>query len=157
MPELKNYQEEQVKEAMAASKKILENAQWKAVEKTVADVLTEKEKEVLKVTYQKELNTKVDWNKLEDKLRLAYDKIDWDKMNSELNAVVAQIRLDSLQKVYTVVAVDLNKVEKQLTKCELKGIPDTDITLKEVEQKKQEVNKTLRSLRSLRSKKIVHL
>jgi len=37
------------------------------------------------------------------------------------------------------------------------GIPDTDITLKALEQKKLEVQKTLNSLKVVHSKKIVHL
>jgi hypothetical protein len=41
----------------------VENAQWKAVEKNVADVLTQKEKEQLKATYQKEIN-KIDWKQM---------------------------------------------------------------------------------------------
>ena len=156
IPTLKKYQEDQVKEAIDASKKVLENAQWKVIEKNIADAFTEKEKETLKSTYQKEIN-KVDWNKLEDKLRLAYDKIDWERINDQLGTAVNQIRLDSLQKVYSEAASNLNIIHEQLSCNNLKGIPDTDITLQEVEQKKQEVNKTLRILKVLRSKKIVHL
>jgi bla regulator protein BlaR1 len=156
MPQLKNYEEEQVKEVMDASRKILEHAEWKAIEKSVADVLTQKEKEQLKAASRKELN-KLNWNKLEDKLRLSYDKIDWGKINDQLSVAINQIRLDSLQKIYNEAAGNLNLVHEELSINDLKGIPDTDITLKEVEQKKQEVNKTLRSLRILRSKKIVHL
>ncbi|HKB46001.1 MAG TPA: M56 family metallopeptidase [Chitinophagaceae bacterium] len=156
IPELKKYQEEQVKEAIDASRKVLESLQWKAVEKNIADVFTEKEKEKLKSTYQTEIN-KIDWNKWEDKLRLAYNKIDWERINDQLGTAVNQIRLDSLQKVYSEAAGNLNIIHEQLSCNNLKGIPDTDITLQEVEQKKQEVNKTLRSLRILRSKKIVHL
>jgi beta-lactamase regulating signal transducer with metallopeptidase domain len=156
IPELKKYQEEQVKEAIDASKKILESLQWKAVEKNIADVFTEKEKEKLKSTYQTEIN-KIDWNKWEDKLRLAYDKIDWVRINDQLGTAVNQIRLDSLQRVYAEVASNLNIVREQLTNNNLKSIPDTDITLQEIDQKKQEVNKTLRMLKILRSKKVVHL
>jgi bla regulator protein blaR1 len=156
VPQLKNYQEEQVKEAIDASKKILENAQWKAVEKNIADVFSEKEKEQLKSVYQQEIN-KINWNKWEDKLRLAYDKVDWDRINDQLGKAVNMIRLDSLQKVYSEVACNLNIVQQQLSNNDLKGIPDTDITLKEVEQKKQQVNRTLNNLRALRNKKIVHL
>jgi hypothetical protein len=145
-----------VKEAIDASRKVLESLQWKVVEKNIADVFTEKEKEKLKSTYETEIN-KIDWNKWEDKLRLAYDKIDWERINDQLGTAVNQIRLDSLQKVYSEAAGNLNIIHEQLFNDSLKGIPDTDITLKEVEQKKQEVNKTLRTLKALRSKKIVHL
>jgi hypothetical protein len=62
-------------------------------------------------------------NKWEDKLRLAYDKLDWDKINNELNVAVNLIRLDSLQKVYSVVAGNLDQVQQQLSTNELKSHP----------------------------------
>jgi bla regulator protein blaR1 len=156
VPQLKTYQEEQVKEAMDASKQVMENVQWKAIEKNIAEVLNQKEKEQLKLTYQQEVN-KIDWNKLEDKLRIAYDKIDWDQVNEQLGKAVTMIRIDSLQKVYSDVASNLDMIQKELSAHDENGIPDTDITLKEVEQKKQQVNRTLTNLRALRSKKVVHL
>ena len=110
----------------------------------------------MKSTYQKELE-KLDWNKWEDKLRLAYDKVDWDKINDQLGSAMNQIGLDSLQKVYNEASGKLYFVQQELYKNNLKGIPDTDITLKEIEQKKVEVKKALNSLRALRNKKIIHL
>lgn len=156
VPQLKKYQEEQVKEAMDASKKVLKDIQWKVAEKSIADVFTQQEKEQLKSTYQKELE-KLDWNKWEDKLRVAYNNVDWEKVNDQLGKAINQIRLDSLQKVYNEVSGKLDIVQQQLSENDLKGIPDTDITLKEIEQKKQEVQKTLNNLRALRNKKIIHL
>src|SRR4029079_1777652 len=81
--ELKDYQEQQVKEALEASRKILEQKQWKDVEKNIADAMTEEEKDVLKCQYEKELS-KVDWTKMKQKLSLAYDKIDWPAINDNL-------------------------------------------------------------------------
>ncbi|MBK5270156.1 MAG: M56 family metallopeptidase, partial [Bacteroidia bacterium] len=155
VPQLKNYQEEQVKEAMDASKKVIENIHWKVIEKNIADVLTQNEKELLKLNYQKEAN-KIDWNKLEDKLRIAYDKIDWNQINDQLNNAVYEIRLDSLQKVFSETASNLDLIERELTTNDQNGIPDTDITLKEVNQKKVEISKTLSTLKALRNKKIIH-
>lgn len=156
IPQLKEYQEEQVKEAMSASKKVLESAHWKAIEKNIADVLTQNEKEHLKITFQKEVN-KIDWNKLEDKLRIAYDKIDWNQINDQLTNAVYEIRLDSLQKVYSEAAGNLALIQKELSANELNGIPDTDITLKEVDQKKVQISKALDILKALKDKKIIHL
>ena len=97
------------------------------------------------------------WNKLEDNLRIAYDKIDWDQVNAQLHTAIAQITLDSLKTVLNAEASQLNRVQEELSANKLTGIPDTDITLKNVEQKKQEVNKTLNTLRIFKTKKVVHL
>ncbi len=155
-PELNSQQEEQVQEALVASRKVLENAQWKTLEKNIADVLTEKEKEELKASYRDEVS-KFDWDKWEDNLRRAYEKVDWDKVNYQLTNAVNQIRIDSLQKVYNNVIVKLNDVQKELSLKGLPGIPDSDITLKVLEQKKQEAVKTLMNLKLIRNKRVVHL
>jgi beta-lactamase regulating signal transducer with metallopeptidase domain len=155
-PELKKYQEEQVERAMEASKKVLENVQWKAVEKSIADVFSQKEKEELKATYEKELE-KVDWQKWENNLKAAYDKMDWDRINSQLAVAVNQVRLDSIQMVYNKAVSKLEGARKELTRHEMKGIPDTDITLKEIEQKQSEILRALNELKSVRKKKIIHL
>ncbi len=155
-PELKKYQEQLVKEALEASKKVLTSQQWKEVEKNIAEVLTQKEKEELKSVYQKEVN-KFDWKKWENKLKAAYDNINWEKVNSQLSTAVNQIRMDSLQLVYNKALNQLDMVQQELNSYNITGIPDTDITLKEVEQKKTEARKVLNNIKAIRSKKIVHL
>ncbi len=156
VPELKKYQEEQVEKAMEASKKVLENVQWKAVEKSIADVFSQQEKEELKASYEKQLE-KMDWNKWENKLKLAYNKIDWDKINTQLAVAVNQVRMDSIQMVYNKTISKLDGVTKELCMKDMQGIPDTDITLKEIERKKAEVQRALNELKAARNKKIVHL
>ena len=156
VPKLKKYEEIQVKEAMEASKKILENIQWKAVEKSIADVFSQREKEELKASYEKEI-AKMDWKKWETNLKQAYDKIDWDKINTQLSMAVNQVRMDSIQLVYNKTLRKLDGVRKELKQNDMKGIPDSDITLMELEQKKADVQKALNELKIARSKKIVHL
>ena len=153
---LKKYQEQQVKEALEASKKVLTSAQWKEVEKNIAEVFTQKEKDELKSTYQKEIN-KFDWKQWENKLRVAFDKIDWEKVNYQLSNAVNQVRMDSLQKVYNQAISKLDKVQYELDANSIKGIPDTGITLAEIDQKRKEVQKALSNIKAIRSKKIVHL
>ena len=155
-PELKKYQEEQVERTMLASKKVLENVQWKAVEKSIADVFSDKEKDELKASYEKEME-KIDWKKWENNLRQAYNKIDWEKINTQLSSAVSQVRFDSLQLVYNKAISKLQVASKELSLNDLKGIPDTDITLKEIERKKMDVQKALNELKIVRNKKIVHL
>jgi beta-lactamase regulating signal transducer with metallopeptidase domain len=134
--QLKKYEEAQVKAAMDASKKVLENEEWKTVEKNIADVFSQKEKEELKATYRNELN-KFDWSKWENKLRLAYDKVDWNNVNEQLNKALNNIRIDSLQKVYNDAICKLDVTRQELSRNNLPGIPDTDITLKTIDETKQ--------------------
>ncbi|MBI3140058.1 MAG: M48 family metalloprotease [Sphingobacteriales bacterium] len=156
IPVLKAYQEKQVKEALAASKRVLENIQWKQVEKSIADAFSEKEKKEIKTAYEKELG-KFDWNKWEDRLKLAYAQIDWDNVNSQLNNAVNQIRIDSIQQVYNDVAVKLNLMQKELLANKICSVPDTDISLKTVEERKKKVLESMRTLKAIRNKKIVSL
>jgi hypothetical protein len=141
---------------MDASKKVLENEEWKSVEKNIADVFSQKEKEELKATYRKELN-KFDWGKWENKLRLAYDKVDWNNVNEQLNKALNNIRIDSLQKVYNDAICKLDITQQELFRNNLPGIPDTDITLKTIDETKQQVERTLNRLKAVRNKKIIHL
>lgn len=153
---LKKYEEAQVKAAIDASKKVLENEEWKKLELNIADVFTQKQKEELKATYKKAMD-RMDWNKWENELRFSYDKVDWNRVNEQLANAVNYIRIDSLQKVYTDAIAKLDFTKKELTQNNLPGIPDTDITIKTIEETKQQVEKTLNKLKAVRSKKIVHL
>jgi septation ring formation regulator EzrA len=99
----------------------------------------------------------MDWNKWENKLRLAYDKVDWNRVNEQLAKAVNNIRIDSLQKVYNDVICKLDMTKKELSLNNLPGIPDTDITLQTIDETKQQVQKTLNRLKAVRTKKIVHL
>lgn len=155
-PELKNYQEEQVKEAIDASKRVLQEKEWAEVEKNIAEVFTRQQKEALKAEYLKKINT-VNWKKWENELRMAYDKVNWEKVNAQLATAVTNIRIDSLQHVYSQAMANLAQVEKQLSRDSLAGIPDSDITLEVIEQKKAEVSKALNQLRGIKAKKIVRL
>ncbi len=156
IPQLKKYQEEQVKATISASKKVFENAEWKALERNIADVLSQKEKEELKTTYLEKFK-KFNWNKWENKLRLAYDKVNWNQVNEQLAKEVNNIRIDSLQRVYTDVICKLDMTSQKLSLNHLSGIPDTDITLNTIEESKQQAQKTLNRLKAVRSKKIIHL
>jgi hypothetical protein len=153
---LKNYQVEQVKEALEASKRVLEEKQWQDVEKTIADGMTTSEKDALKCEYEKELS-KVDWGKMKNKLSMAYDKIDWNSVNENLNKALTEIKIDSLHQVYSIAIAELSGIQKELCENNLKGIPDTDISLESVEQTKKNVQKAMNTLNKVRTRKIIHL
>ncbi len=156
IPELDEEKEVQLKEALDASKKVLTEEQWKAMEKNIADAMTSLEKEKVKSEYQKAMS-KLDWVKMEEKLRVAYDNINWKEINSELNKALIEIRLDSIQKAYAMAASELASLEKELVKCNEPGIPDTDITLESLEIKKKEMMKAINTLKSARARKVVRL
>jgi hypothetical protein len=155
-PKLKKYQEEQVRGTVQATKKILEEGQWKEVEKKVADALTENEKECLKQKYYVDLS-KVNWQKLEDKLRLSYNNINWDKVNAQLNTAITTIKLDSLAEVYNIALDDLNKAEEWMTQNKAVAIPDTDLQLSDIKVHQQQVKKQLETIKAIKERKIIHL
>jgi len=155
-PRLKKYQEEQVKGTVEATKKILEQGQWKQVEKNVADALTQVEKENLKEKYHIELE-KVNWKKLEDRLRLSYNEINWDKVNTQLNTAISTIRLDSLKYTYSIALNDLCQAETWMTQNKCQSIPDTDLKLKEIKCQKEKVENQLKIITAIKHKKIIHL
>lgn len=154
--ELKAYQEEQVQRTMEASRKVLESTQWKMLEKSIADAFTEQEKELLKNSYHQQVS-RFDWKKWENNLRRAYTRVDWEKVNLQLDNAIREITIDSLHKVYSDIVITLSDAKKEVAQLGVRGIPDTDITLKEVEKARQEAQKSLNTIRVLRAKKTVHL
>jgi bla regulator protein BlaR1 len=154
--ELKGYQQEQVTEAVEASKRVLEEKQWKDVEKRIADAMTSSEKDALKCRYEKELS-KVDWSKMKERLSLAYDRIDWNSVNDNLNTALTEMKIDSLQQVYSVTMSELSTLQKELCDNNLTGIPDTDISLESVEQKRKNVQKAMNTLQKVKTRKIIRL
>ena len=155
-PKLKKYQEDQVKGTVEATKKILEQAQWKQVEKNVADALTQVEKENLKEKYYTELD-QVNWHKLESRLRLAYNQINWDKVNTQLNTAITGIKLDSLKQTYSMALDDLCQAETWMTENKCQSIPDTDLKLKEIKLQKEQVVQQLKIINAIKERKIIHL
>lgn len=155
-PELDQEQEEQVKEALIASKKVMTEDQWKVVENSIADAMTSREKEQLKAEYKKAM-CQLDWEKMEERLKIAYDKIDWNQINIQLNKALVEIKMDSLQHVYTTAIAELSSLEKELVKTKQPVIPDSDITLKSVAKHRKEIQKAINTLKSVRCRKIVHL
>ncbi len=155
-PALTKAQEQQVKDAISASKRVLQEGQWKEVEKNIGEVFTQEQKDLLRQQYQLELN-KLDLKKWEEKLRTAYNQVDWNRMNIALNQAVTQIKLDSLQHVYVTALDKLSSIQTEITTNDLPGIPDSDVTLKVVEDKKAGIEKALNEIKAVRTRKVVRL
>jgi bla regulator protein BlaR1 len=156
LPELAPEEETKVKEAVDATKKILQESEWKAFEKNYAEVFNSTEKTKLKSEYIYEVD-KVNWNQLEDQLRLSYTQINWDNVNEKINTSLAQIKLDSIQQQINLSLKTLINVEKALKENNVTAIPDTDITLQAVMENQQKAKDQLQKLKAVRVNKIVRL
>jgi len=157
VPELAPDEECKVKEAVDATKKILQESEWKAMEKNYADAFSAAEKSQLKSKYDSEIADKVNWNKLEDQLRLSYSQINWDDVHQKLNTSLFQIKLDSVQQQINFNLKTLVSVEKALKANNVTAIPDSDITLQLVQENQQKAKDQLAIIKSAKVKKIVRL
>ena len=155
-PMLNEQERLQVHSAVEASRKLIASDQWKQVEKNIADVFTQNEKDQLKKLYQKELE-KVNWKEMEKKLAMAYNTIEWEKVNLQLNQAMTEIRLDSLQRVYADAIVKIDDVKKELESANLEGIPDSEYDIPLLEKKKSELARELNLMKARKVKKIVRL
>lgn len=156
IPELKNYQDEQVKAAIEFSKRIVEEMQWKQFEKSLAEVFTSEEKKLLHGLFSKKMD-KYNWGPLENRLRTGYENIDWENLNNQLNKEVVKIQLDSIKTSFTESLTKLDKAGNFLKENNSSGLPDTDITLQVIEERKKQISKLLNNLQDIRSRKIIKL
>jgi len=151
-------QKEKVKSTVAATKKVLGDLQWKQVETVIADVLTEKEKVIAKKQYLDELNKTVDWKKVEKNMKAQYENIDWQTVDNKMNNALTAIQLDSLQKTYTIVLSQLNKITDEKEKAETNVCPLPDQSIEQIQKTKEELSSRVNTIKALRSpKKVVRL
>ncbi|HKC37596.1 MAG TPA: M56 family metallopeptidase [Chitinophagaceae bacterium] len=156
-PELSPDEEVKVKEAVDGTKKIIQESEWKEMEKTYADAFSTAEKTKLKSAYDFEAVDKVNWNKLEEQLRLSYSQINWDDVHQKINTSLAQIKLDSIQQQLNFNLKTLINVEKELKENNVTAIPDTDITLQLIQENQQKAKDQLQKLKTVRTKRIIRL
>ena len=157
VPELAPDEECKVKEAVDATKKILQESEWKAMEKNYADAFSAAEKTQLKAEYNSEIADKVNWNKLEEKLRLSYSQINWDDVHQKINTSLFQIKLDSVRQQINFNLKTLVNVEKAMKENNVTAIPDSDITLQLVQDNQQKAKDQLAIIKAAKVKKIVRL
>lgn len=156
---LTSAQKEKVETTVAATKKVLGNLQWKEVEIAIADVLTENEKLVAKQQYIYKLNNAINWKNVEQNIKAQYENIDWQKIDYKMNNALAAIQLDSIQKTYTIVLNQLNKLTANIkTNSELTVCPLPDQSIEVIEKAKEELSNKINTIKALRStKKVVRL
>jgi hypothetical protein len=156
IPELQPEDEAQVKGTVAATKKILKEGEWKEMEKNFGEVLTQSEKESVKFKYDIELE-RMDWKKLENRLRLSYNDINWDKVNNSINSAITKITLDSLTNVINLALTNLDAAETWMTNNQCNTIPDTDLNLKIIQAEKEKVQQKLKIVNAVKQKKVVRI
>ena len=155
-PELNEEEELQVKQAVEASKKIIQDIKWKEVNKDIADALTEVEKLDLQKMYKQQIAS-ADFKELENKLRNSYNQLNWDNINARTQNALTEIKIDSLKTVYTIALNNILTAKAHLKEEGMKGIPDSEITLVELEASKMKVDNSLNKLNALKDKKIIRL
>ncbi|MBD0332404.1 MAG: hypothetical protein ICV66_07090, partial [Chitinophagaceae bacterium] len=148
-------EKEQVKSTVATTKKVLGTYQWKEIENSIADGMTQTEKQFAQQQYLTEVE-KINWKNLEKKLKSSYENIDWDCINSNLNAAMKKLQLDSLQKSYSTIVTQIEKLQKSIVEQQtLLAFPD--ISAKELQQIKTELQNRINIIKLTRTRKVIEL
>ncbi|MCH5597401.1 M56 family metallopeptidase [Niabella ginsengisoli] len=98
-PELKETEENKVQEALTATKKIVTELSWKAIDNSLAETVTKEERQLLKEAYSQKLEA-ANWEKQADMLRLHYNNINWEKATKNLAIAIEGIKIDSVYNKY---------------------------------------------------------
>lgn len=148
-----------VKDVVSTSQKVVGNINWTTVESSIADAMTKIEKDAVKAEYEAKLAEQQaeEWRKVEQQMRKAYDQINWHALQTELQSELYKLRLDSVQNVYQSALVTFNQLQRQLETSKLKAIPDTDITIGTILERKRQTVEGLKRLDKLRNRKTVEL
>ncbi|MGZ3880805.1 MAG: M56 family metallopeptidase [Flavisolibacter sp.] len=153
---LTTEQKEKVKSTVAATKKVLSDLQWKQVECSIADVLTENEKVIAKNEYVNQLNKAEYWKNIEQNMKAQYQSMDWQKIDEKMNNALTVIQLDSLQKSYTILLTQLNKLTTEVNaKAEVNVCPLPDQSVEQIQKTKEELSSKLNTIKALLSTKKV--
>jgi bla regulator protein blaR1 len=150
-------QKEQVTTTVKATKKILQNLQWKEIENEIGEVMTHGEKEIAKQEFSNEIE-KINWENIEKNLKAQYDNLDWQRINENLSSAISKIELDHIHENYTSVLKQIEKTENEiLQRSSVTENPLPDASVNELRRMKDEVKNRLSIIQSYREKKIIKL
>lgn len=149
---LNKEQKEQVIKTVENTKHVLEN-QWKEVERSIGEVMTEEEKMKAKAEYMAELQ-KVNWQQLEKNLKTNYEQIDWMKLNLVMSEALATVKIDSLQMNYSLILKELDKAEVE---CKVNELAIPDASAEQIQKAKIQIRKQMEQLQKLRERKVIKL
>lgn len=124
IPVLADKEEKNIQEALKATQKIVVELSWSAIDNSLAETVTQEEKQLLKDAYSEKIKT-ANWDKQADVLRLRYKDINWEKASKKLAGVIADFKVDSIYKEYKNVTQALYGYKKQLeqdSSCQKKEI-----------------------------------
>ncbi len=155
-PELTTSQEEQLEEIVEASKVVLEKAKWNEIEKNIADALTSDQKQQLQNVYLAELD-RINWEKMEDRLRYSINNVDLEKMSVQLQAELTQFKLDSLVKEYSVAIKTLSSIEAFVMKNKQQEIIHPEVSIPLIIEKRKALESEVKKIKAIRDKKIIRL
>lgn len=155
-PELTTSQEAKLEEVVEASKVVLEKAKWNEIEKDIADALTSEQKQQLQNVYLAELD-KINWEKMENRLRHSINNVDLDKMSVQLQKELTHFKLDSLVKEYSVAINTLNSVEAFVIKNKQQEIIHPEVSLPLLIEKRKALESEVKKIKAIRDKKIIRL
>lgn len=151
IPVLNTLQNYQVQNTVENSKKLIEQFEWNQIEKQIAEVLSEKEKDELKTIFKNRI-ANLDWSKLENKLKSDYTNIDWENINQKFEKSDLLNKADSIQTVYTNALINLDDIKLQL----LSNNNNKSI-LTTIDNKKKELLIAIETIKAIKKGKIVHL
>jgi beta-lactamase regulating signal transducer with metallopeptidase domain len=155
---LTREQKEKVKTTVAATRKILSTMQWKEVENSIADAMSEQEKVKAKAEYERALDKTVDWQSLEQNIKATYQQLDWNRINTNLANGLTQVQLDSVERSYTAILGQLEKAKATCEEARIAQSPLPDQSVKELKQSTDELRRRLEVIKAIRSpKKVVRL
>jgi bla regulator protein blaR1 len=153
IPETDEYQEAQIEAAVSSTQKIAEQADWKNIEKQLADAALSTEKEALKEAYKSKLAKQFNSEEVKNRFRLAYDKINWNKINKELSKLNFNLKTDSLLNLYTANIDLLDNLKKELSETKLLN----EQTKEEITESRKKLVTELSKIKTLRNRKVIHL
>jgi bla regulator protein blaR1 len=153
IPETNAYEEAQIEAAISSTQKIAEEANWKNIEKQLADAALSTEKEALKEAYKSKLAKQFNSEEVKNRFRLAYDKINWNKINKELSKLNFNLKNDSLLNLYTANIDLLDNLKKELSETKLLNEQTKD----EITESRKKLVTELSKIKILRNRKIIHL
>jgi bla regulator protein blaR1 len=154
---LSNEQKDQVNSTVKATKKILQNLQWKEIETEIGEVMTAGEKAVAKQEFSDEIE-KINWENIEKNLKAQYEKLDWERINENLSSAISQIELDKIYTNYNSILIQLEKTENEILKrSSVTENPLPDASVSELRRMKEEVKSRISIIQSYRERKIIRL
>ncbi|MDQ3551030.1 MAG: M56 family metallopeptidase [Bacteroidota bacterium] len=150
---LNKQQKEKVTTTIENTKSLLKS-QWSEVEKQFIDGFTPQEKVAARQEYLREIEN-ADWKLLEQKLKSGFEHIDWVHIDSTLNEALTIAQLDNIYQSYNHTLSELNKVKAALNNTCDPSV--ADISVQELRQAKELVQKKIEQIKLLRAQKVIKL